>query len=113
MQFQRPLWEVLTGRRDGTISRMSEALANIPSPFFNFTTLKQSFANKSLSTHDLVVLSGKYAIRGKKSISFIILTCDNVVSLILYSQSFHNINCLQFDFAKIKCRCKTLILQKW
>ncbi|KAK6913826.1 hem peroxidase [Dillenia turbinata] len=58
-QFNRSMWEVLTGRRDGTISRISEALANIPSPFFNFTTLKQSFANKSLTVHDLVVLSGK------------------------------------------------------
>ncbi|XP_022761199.1 peroxidase 3-like [Durio zibethinus] len=61
-QFGRPLWEVPTGRRDGIISRASEALANIPSPFFNFTTLKQSFANKSLTVHDLVVLSGGHTI---------------------------------------------------
>ncbi|XP_075654387.1 peroxidase 24-like isoform X1 [Castanea sativa] len=61
-QFQWPIWDVLTGRRDGIISRESEALANIPSPFFNFTTLKQSFANKSLSVHDLVVLSGGHTI---------------------------------------------------
>ncbi|GMY27621.1 peroxidase 24-like [Fagus crenata] len=61
-QFQRPLWEVLTGRRDGIISRMSEVLVNIPSPFFDFTTLKQFFANKSLTTHDLVVLSGGHTI---------------------------------------------------
>lgn len=58
MKFNRSMWEVLTGRRDGSISRASEALANIPSPFFNFTTLKQSFANKSLTVQDLVVLSG-------------------------------------------------------
>ena len=64
LQFQRPIWDVLTGRRDGIISRKSEALANIPSPFFNFTTLKQSFANKSLSVHDLVVLSGKDSMGG-------------------------------------------------
>uniref|UniRef100_A0A7N2LUI1 Peroxidase n=1 Tax=Quercus lobata TaxID=97700 RepID=A0A7N2LUI1_QUELO len=61
-QFQRPIWDVLTGRRDGIISRQSEALANIPTPFFNFTTLKQSFANKSLTVHDLVVLSGGHTI---------------------------------------------------
>ena len=58
MQYKKPLWQVLTGRRDGLISRESEALANIPSPFFNFTLLKQSFANKSLTVLDLVVLSG-------------------------------------------------------
>ncbi|XP_052195230.1 peroxidase 3-like [Diospyros lotus] len=61
-QFKKSMWEVLTGRRDGSISRASEALANIPSPFFNFTTLKQSFANKGLTVHDLVVLSGGHTI---------------------------------------------------
>ncbi|KDP40039.1 hypothetical protein JCGZ_02037 [Jatropha curcas] len=61
-QYQRPLWEVLTGRRDGTISRTSEAPSNIPSPLSNFTLLKQSFANKSLTVHDLVVLSGGHTI---------------------------------------------------
>ncbi|CAK9145500.1 unnamed protein product [Ilex paraguariensis] len=57
-QFNKSMWEVLTGRRDGNISRASEALANIPSPFSNFTTLTQAFANKTLNVHDLVVLSG-------------------------------------------------------
>lgn len=52
------MWEVLTGRRDGTISRAREALLNIPAPVFNFTQLKQSFASKNLTVHDLVVLSG-------------------------------------------------------
>eukprot|EP00257_Ricinus_communis_P025309 XP_025012723.1 peroxidase 24 [Ricinus communis] len=61
-QFKKPIWEVLTGRRDGLISRASEALADIPSPFFNFSLLKQSFANKSLTVHDLVVLSGGHDI---------------------------------------------------
>ncbi|KAF5736915.1 hypothetical protein HS088_TW14G01070 [Tripterygium wilfordii] len=55
--FNTSLWEVLTGRRDGTISRQSEAQANIPTPFFNFATLKKSFASKGLTVHDLVVLS--------------------------------------------------------
>jgi len=52
------MWKVLTGRRDGTVSLASEALANIPSPFLNFTALQQNFANKGLSVRDLVVLSG-------------------------------------------------------
>lgn len=54
------MWEVLTGRRDGTVSKRSEALANIPAPTFNFTQLKQNFASKGLTLHDLVVLSGTY-----------------------------------------------------
>ena len=52
------MWKVLTGRRDGLVSLAPEALANIPSPFFNFTQLQQNFANKNLTVHDLVVLSG-------------------------------------------------------
>lgn len=58
MQFQKPMWEVLTGRRDGTISRTAEVLSNLPSPFLNFDQLKNNFALKNLTVHDLVVLSG-------------------------------------------------------
>lgn len=58
LQFQKSMWKVLTGRRDGLVSLAPEALANIPSPFFNFTQLQQNFANKNLTVHDLVVLSG-------------------------------------------------------
>lgn len=61
-QFQKPLWKVQTGRRDGTISKQSEALANIPSPTFNYTTLVQRFASKTLDVKDLVVLSGGHTI---------------------------------------------------
>ncbi|KAL4642753.1 hypothetical protein ACB092_02G043500 [Castanea dentata] len=62
VSYQRPLWEVLIGRRDGSISHISNALNNIPSPSFNFSILKQSFANKSLTVHDLVVLSSGHTI---------------------------------------------------
>lgn len=58
LQFKKPMWKVLTGRRDGRISLATEALSDLPSPTSNFTTLKQSFANRSLTVHDLVVLSG-------------------------------------------------------
>ncbi|CAJ2629204.1 unnamed protein product [Trifolium pratense] len=61
-QFKKPLWEVLTGRRDGTVSKSSEALTDIPAPFFNFTQLTQNFARKGLTVHDLVVLSGAHTI---------------------------------------------------
>ncbi|XP_047155941.1 peroxidase 3-like [Vigna umbellata] len=62
VQFNKPMWEVLTGRRDGTVSTSNEALANIPAPFFNLTQLRQSFASKGLTLHDLVVLSGAHTI---------------------------------------------------
>ncbi|XP_057535156.1 peroxidase 56-like [Amaranthus tricolor] len=58
----RQLWKVRTGRRDGTISLVSEATANIPSPFSNFTVLKHQFQMNGLSVRDLVVLSGAHTI---------------------------------------------------
>ncbi|GAU30679.1 hypothetical protein TSUD_39030 [Trifolium subterraneum] len=62
VRFNKPLWEVPTGRRDGTVSKSIDALTNIPSPFFNFTQLKQNFARKGLTVSDMVVLSGAHTI---------------------------------------------------
>ncbi|KAL0399883.1 UNVERIFIED_CONTAM: Peroxidase 3 [Sesamum radiatum] len=52
-----PFWRVPTGRRDGVISNVSEALAQIPAPSSNFSTLQTDFANKGLNLKDLVLLS--------------------------------------------------------
>ncbi|XP_038704984.1 peroxidase 3-like [Tripterygium wilfordii] len=57
-----PYWSVPTGRRDGVISRDLEALANIPSPFSNLSSLTTSFANQGLDLKDLVLLSGGHTI---------------------------------------------------
>ncbi|EEF45459.1 peroxidase 24 [Ricinus communis] len=62
LSFQKPLWDVLTGRRDGTVSLASEVNGNIPSPFADFNTLMQQFSNKGLDVNDLVVLSGGHTI---------------------------------------------------
>lgn len=64
LQYNESLWEVETGRRDGTVSLESEALAELPSPFANFANLKQAFAGKGLSSKDLVVLSGNQILLG-------------------------------------------------
>ena len=58
MQFGRDLWDVQLGRRDGVVSRASEALANLPSPSNNFSTLEANFGSKGLDIKDLVILSG-------------------------------------------------------
>ncbi|KAL5578958.1 hypothetical protein UlMin_011400 [Ulmus minor] len=57
-----PSWEVETGRRDGSVSNVTEAIQNLPSPFANITTLKTGFAKLGLSVKDLVVLSGGHTI---------------------------------------------------
>ncbi|KAG8642321.1 peroxidase 3-like [Manihot esculenta] len=57
-----PFWRVPTGRRDGVISRLSEAMADIPPPFANFSTLQTQFADKGLDLKDLVLLSGAHTI---------------------------------------------------
>lgn len=57
-----PFWRVPTGRRDGLISRSSEALSSIPSPMINFTTLRTLFSNQGLDLKDLVLLSGAHTI---------------------------------------------------
>ncbi|KAL2514643.1 Peroxidase 27 [Forsythia ovata] len=57
-----PSWSVPLGRRDGRVSISSEALANLPPPFFNITQLKASFRSKGLNDIDLAVLSGGHTI---------------------------------------------------
>lgn len=64
------LWEVETGRRDGVVSSLTEALANLPPPSLNISTLKSVFHNKGLSVQDLVVLSGAHTIGISECSSF-------------------------------------------
>lgn len=59
MQFRRPMWNVLTGRKDGRVSLASEATTNMPSAFSNFTTLLAQFQSNGLDMMDLVTLSGR------------------------------------------------------
>lgn len=57
-QFGRSMWKIPTGRKDGRVSKASEALASLPSPFANFTTLLRQFQDNDLDIVDLVTLSG-------------------------------------------------------
>jgi peroxidase len=60
-QFKASLWQVETGRRDGSVSQASNTGA-LPSPFAGFNVLLQSFANRGLNLTDLVALSGAHTI---------------------------------------------------
>ncbi|KAJ4727575.1 Peroxidase [Melia azedarach] len=99
-QFKKPMWKVLTGRRDGRVSLASEVFPNIPSPFANFSQLKQNFSNKGLTVHDLVVLSGGHTIG--------IGHC-NLFSFRLYNftgkgDQDPSLNPAYAEFLKTKCR---------
>jgi len=61
-QYKRNLWEVETGRRDGTVSSDQEALDDIPAPTSTFDILLANFSSKGLGLQDLVVLSGGHTI---------------------------------------------------
>ncbi|KAL5701484.1 peroxidase [Ranunculus cassubicifolius] len=61
-QFQKPIWQVLTGRRDGTLSKQTEAAAHVPDSYGNFSSLVKNYAAMGLSAHDLVVLNGAHTI---------------------------------------------------
>ncbi|PWZ16126.1 Peroxidase 5 [Zea mays] len=55
-------YKVPSGRRDGRISNATQALNELPPPFFNATQLVDNFASKNLSLEDMVVLSGAHTI---------------------------------------------------
>lgn len=57
-----PYWQVPTGRRDGRVSKLQDALNNLPAPTFSISALKSSFAAKGLSVKDLAVLSGGHTL---------------------------------------------------
>ncbi|XP_062104282.1 peroxidase 24 [Humulus lupulus] len=59
---KKSLWKVLTGRRDGIVTRANEASRDLPSPGSNFTTLLTLFGRFGLDKTDLVALSGAHTI---------------------------------------------------
>ncbi|KAK1682220.1 hypothetical protein QYE76_043068 [Lolium multiflorum] len=57
-----PDYLVETGRRDGNVSMMADALSDLPPADGNVTVLTKVFAVKNLTMKDLVVLSGAHTL---------------------------------------------------
>ncbi|KAL2629471.1 hypothetical protein R1flu_014157 [Riccia fluitans] len=55
-------WEVNLGRKDGLISKDTEANAKLPNPLGTFDELVQNFGAVGLSQEEMVVLSGGHTI---------------------------------------------------
>ncbi|KAG5632426.1 hypothetical protein H5410_004143 [Solanum commersonii] len=57
-----PSWTVKLGRRDSTTASHTLAETDLPGPFDPLSRLISGFANKGLSTRDMVALSGSHSI---------------------------------------------------
>ncbi|KAI9116111.1 hypothetical protein K1719_013041 [Acacia pycnantha] len=57
-----PHWEVKLGRKDSSTASFSEANKDLPSPFFNLSSLITAFANKGFTHQEMVALSGSHTI---------------------------------------------------
>ncbi|KAG0611104.1 hypothetical protein M758_7G115900 [Ceratodon purpureus] len=57
-----PNWAVRGGRRDGLVSKASEAVANLPGTEMNVEQLTATFAKQGLTQDEMVTLSGAHTI---------------------------------------------------
>ncbi|KAJ4793158.1 Peroxidase [Rhynchospora pubera] len=55
-------WTVFLGRRDSLTANQNAANSDLPSPDSDLSTLISAFANKGLSTTDMIALSGAHTI---------------------------------------------------
>ncbi|XP_021858454.1 peroxidase 5-like [Spinacia oleracea] len=63
-------YDVPAGRRDGRVSKSSEATMNLPPPFADVDLLTKIFGSKGLTQEEMVILSGAHTIGRAHCTSF-------------------------------------------
>ncbi|KAG2611751.1 peroxidase 1-like [Panicum virgatum] len=97
-----PFWPVALGRRDGSVSRATEAADQLPPANGDVPLLTKIFASKGLDVKDLVVLSGAHTLGTAHCSSYAGRLCN-------FSSAYSADPTLDSEYAdRLRTRCKSV-----